>query len=117
MMDRGIAGSNPAVWDSEPTHPEACANLRKHLNDVLDPELGLSIIQLGLIRNVNISEDQAILRMILTTPFCPYGPAMIESTRKKAEEALGLPVVIDLGLDVWDFSMMEEGLGDDWGLY
>jgi hypothetical protein len=55
--------------------------------------------------------------MILTTPFCPYGPALIDITRKKAEEALGKPTLISLGMDVWDFSMMEEGLGDDWGLY
>lgn len=116
-MTQPVAGSNPAIWESETTHPQQCAELRQALREVLDPELGLSIIQLGLIRNVTISEDQAILRMILTTPFCPYGPAMIESTRKAAEQALGIPVVIDLGLDVWDFSMMEEGLADDWGLY
>jgi hypothetical protein len=24
---------------------------------------------------------------------------------------------MDLGMDMWDFSMMEEGLGADWGLY
>jgi metal-sulfur cluster biosynthetic enzyme len=55
--------------------------------------------------------------MILTTPFCPYGPAMLEMTRQKAEEALNQPAQIDLGLEAWDFSMMEEGLGGDWGLY
>ncbi len=115
-MTSAEPGTNPAIWESETTHPEQCATLRQALCEVLDPELGLNIIQLGLIRNVKIDEDQAILRMILTTPFCPYGPAIIEETRRRAETALSLPVIIDLSLDPWDFSMMEEGLGD-WGLY
>jgi hypothetical protein len=55
--------------------------------------------------------------MILTTPFCPYGPAMLESTREKAEEGLKMEAHIDLGMEMWDFSMMEEGLGGDWGLF
>ena len=57
------------------------------------------------------------INMILTTPFCPYGPAMIEAIRQKAESVLNRPINIDLGMEMWDFSMMEEGLGADWGLY
>jgi len=90
----------------------------RRLNDVLDPEIGLSVIQLGLIRNFRLDDDgQAIVKMILTTPFCPYGPALIDMTRVKAEEAIGKPVSIELGMDVWDFAMMEEGVDLDWGLY
>lgn len=110
-------GSNPAVWDMEAVNPEACAKLRVGLNEVMDPEIGLSIIQLGLIRNFRMDGDQAIIKMILTTPFCPYGPALIDMTRVKAEETLGIPVSIELGMEVWDFSMMEEGVDLDWGLY
>ena len=65
----------------------------------------------------NVEEDSAIVHMILTTPFCPYGPALLEVTREKAEEALGRTTSIDLGMEMWDFSMMEEGSGADWGLY
>ena len=110
-------GTNRPAWAAEETQAEKCEHLRTKLGEVVDPELGLNIIQLGLIRDVRIDEDQTILKMILTTPFCPYGPAMLEMTRQKAEEALNQPAVIDLGLDAWDFSMMEEGLGADWGLY
>jgi len=38
-------------------------------------------------------------------------------TRVKAEEAIGMPVSIELAMDVWDFAMMEEGVDLDWGLY
>lgn len=112
-----IPGSNPAVWDLEAANPEACEQLRTGLNEVMDPEIGLSVIQLGLIRNFRIENGEAVLKMILTTPFCPYGPALIDMTRVKAEEALGMPVSIELSMDVWDFSMMEEGVDLDWGLY
>jgi len=55
--------------------------------------------------------------MILTTPFCPYAPAMLEITRQKAEAALQGPVQIEMGMEMWDFSMMEEGAGGDWRLF
>jgi metal-sulfur cluster biosynthetic enzyme len=113
----GIPGTNRPVWDAEATHPEQCKLLKAGLAEVVDPEIGLNIIQLGLIRNFQIQDNRAIVRMILTTPFCPYGPAMIETTRQKAEESLKMDVVIDFGTDMWDFSMMEEGLGSDLGLF
>jgi metal-sulfur cluster biosynthetic enzyme len=110
-------GTNRAVWDAEATHPEESEKLREALDQVIDPEIGLSIIKLGLVRNFRLEEDQALVRMILTTPFCPYGPAMIDMTRVKAEEALEVPVGIELGMEVWDFSMMDEDVDMDWGLY
>jgi metal-sulfur cluster biosynthetic enzyme len=117
MLENGIPGTNRPVWEAETSHPELCDQLRKGLSEITDPELSLNIIQLGLIRNVKINEDGAIVKMILTTPFCPYGPAMLESTRQKAEQILERPVGLDFGMDAWDFSMMEEGLGSDWGLF
>lgn len=110
-------GSNRPVWLSETSHPELSDKLKIALEQVIDPELGLDVIQLGLIRNVTIEEERAIVSMILTTPFCPYGPSMIEAIRLKSEEALEKTVAIDLGLEPWDFSMMQEDLGEEWGLF
>jgi len=104
-------------WDVEDTHPDLVPTLEDGLCEILDPELGLNIIQLGLVRNIEVSEDQAVVTMILTTPFCPYGPSIMESTRKKAELILETTTSIRYGRETWDPSMMEEGLGDDWGLY
>ncbi len=117
MTEQNKPGTNRPIWDAETSFPELCDQLRKSLSEITDPEINLNIIQLGLIRNVKIDEDGAILKMILTTPFCPYGPSMLESTRQKAEQVLERPVGIDFGLDSWDFSMMEEGLGGEWGLF
>ena len=117
MPAQATPGTNRPVWEAETTHPELCEQLRKGFSEITDPELALNIIQLGLIRNVKINEDGAIVKMILTTPFCPYGPSMLESARLKAEQVLERPVGIDFAMENWDFSMMEEGLGGDWGLF
>ncbi len=107
------------IWEAESTHPQLVEPFREKMREVVDPELGLNIIELGLIRNLRIDDQQkeAELTMILTTPFCPYGPAMIDMTRQKAEKALNRPVKIELGMEMWDFSMMEEGAAPDWGMY
>jgi metal-sulfur cluster biosynthetic enzyme len=76
----------------------------------------MTIIQLGLVRNVEINNNVARLKMILTTPFCPYGPAIVDMTRQKAQEGLKMPVTVEMGMDVWDFSMLEDPSSMDWGL-
>ncbi len=104
-------------WSIHQTHPEIVQEVRAKLSEVVDPEIGMNIIQLGLIRNVEIENGIGHVKMILTTPFCPYGPALIEMTKAKATEGLNMPVNIEMGLDVWDFSMMEDPSALDWGMY
>jgi len=105
---------NWAVFD---THPEKVNDLLEGLSGINDPEMGYSIIQLGLVRNIEIFPDHTQITMILTTPYCPYGPSMLEATRKKVESILGLSAKINYGSESWDTTMMEEGLIDDWGLF
>ncbi|NOY98340.1 MAG: DUF59 domain-containing protein [Chloroflexi bacterium] len=109
--------NNQIIWNIHETHPDLVEPLREGLAQVIDPEIGMSIIQLGLIRQVDVEDGVVKLHMILTTPFCPYGPAMIEATRQKAQEALNKPVTVDLGMEPWDFSMMEDASALDWGMY
>ncbi|MBM3151847.1 MAG: DUF59 domain-containing protein [Chloroflexi bacterium] len=104
-------------WEIHETHPDLVPVLRAKLAEVVDPEIGLSIIQLGLIRKIRVDDGVLKVNMILTTPFCPYGPAMIETTRQKAQEGVAMPVVIELGMEPWDFSLMEDPGALDWGLY
>ena len=104
-------------WTLHTTHPERVQEVRAHLSEVIDPEIGMNIIQLGLIRDVEIENGIGHIKMILTTPFCPYGPAMIEMTKAKAVEGLNMPVNIEMGMDMWDFSMMEDPSALDWGMY
>jgi metal-sulfur cluster biosynthetic enzyme len=108
---------NQIKWSIHETHPEIIEQARAKLSEVVDPEIGMNIIQLGLVRNIEIENGVGHVKMILTTPFCPYGPAMIEMTKAKAIEGLNMPVTIEMGMDMWDFSMMEDPSALDWGMY
>ncbi|MFC1936414.1 metal-sulfur cluster assembly factor [Chloroflexota bacterium] len=108
-----------ATWDIESTHPEKAEALDKALREVLDPEIGLSIIELGLVRDITLDEgeEKANVMMIMTTPFCPYAPALLEMTRTKVADTLGVGTTIKMGMEMWDVSYMEEGAGAEWGLF
>jgi metal-sulfur cluster biosynthetic enzyme len=116
MTDPNPIPASKTEWQVDRSHPEQAKALREAWAEVLDPELGLSIVQLGLIREVVIAESAAEIRMILTTPFCPYGPALMENARQKAEKALSMPVTMELGSEAWQTTMMDEDAASDWGL-
>lgn len=64
---------------SESARPAAAATLppateeqvREALLDVIDPELGINIVDLGLVYGVRVEDGVAILDMTLTSPACP----------------------------------------------
>jgi metal-sulfur cluster biosynthetic enzyme len=105
------------LWEIDSTHPIKAEDVRQALRQVMDPELGMSIIELGLVRGVSMNDDSLEVMMILTTPFCPYGPALLESARAKAEEAAGVSTTIELGMEMWEPSMMEDSTAAEWGLF
>jgi metal-sulfur cluster biosynthetic enzyme len=102
--------------DSKPSISQK-DNLREALRTVIDPEIGMNIIELGLVREIEVHEDRGHVKMIMTTPFCPYAPQLLEQTRRTAQDFLGLPTTIEMGLEMWDPSMMEDGVAADWGLF
>jgi len=109
--------SRKVVWLAESQNAEKAEALREALREIVDPEIGLNIIELGLIRDVDFEAERALVTMILTTPFCPYGPAIMEETRKKVAGVTGTAAAIEMGTEMWEPSMMEEGAGADWGLF
>jgi metal-sulfur cluster biosynthetic enzyme len=82
----------------------------KTLREVIDPEIGCNIVDLGLIYSVKISGANVAASMTLTTPGCP----MHESIRWGVESALlGIEGVGDVQVDLvwdppWNPSMMTE---------
>lgn len=99
------------------SHEQKEQLVRDALRQVVDPEIGLSVTELGLVREVTIEADRAHLVMIMTTPFCPFAPQLLDASRRKAQEVLGLPTTIEMGMEMWDPSMAEDGVLDDWGLF
>ena len=91
--------------------------VRTALREVYDLELGMSVIELGLIRKIEVQPAQVDLTMILTTPFCPYGPAMVEQVKQKVQETSERVAKVTMGLEMWEPSMMEDQAAANWGLY
>ena len=88
------------------------------LREVIDPEIGLNVVELGLIRQLEVDEEgNADITMIMTTPFCPYAPQLLEQVRVVAERTAGGEATVEIGDELWDPSLMEEGAGGDWGLF
>jgi metal-sulfur cluster biosynthetic enzyme len=86
-------------------------SVRESLKQVVDPEIGLDVIALGLIELVTIIPDDKILDvdMLLTTPFCPYAPWMVQQVKEKAGMvAPGWEVDVEVLAKQWDPSMMED---------
>ena len=104
---------NPEVQEYTPEEQA----LRDALRSVDDPELDMNIVELGLVRQINLQPDFTEIKMIMTTPFCPYGPALLEKARRVAEAHLHTPVKITLGMEMWEPSMMEGGPPPEWGLF
>lgn len=91
------ADPNPIVSDVE--KQEKILNV---LQTVLDPEIGISVIDLDLIREVNIGPEEAEVKMVLTTPFCPYGPALTAEIKSVSEQAAEMPVKVTVLPDKWE---------------
>jgi metal-sulfur cluster biosynthetic enzyme len=104
MQIRGTISGDPTELD---------ANIMEALREVLDPEIGISVVELGMIRKIEHKPDLTEITMILTTPFCPLAGYLTEKVRQRAQEVVGHPVSVILGEESWDPSMME---GDEWGL-
>lgn len=72
------------------------------LQSVLDPEIGLSVIDLDLIREVSFEAEEVEIKMVLTTPFCPYGPQIVNQIQEVAEQASEMPVKVTVLPDRWE---------------
>ena len=108
----------PAIWDIDQTHPQFHDDLVIGLSGLVDQEIGLSFIELGLIRNIQIEADKVKVSMVLTTPFCPYGPEMISGTQGLVEKIIELPTTVELTNELWSPATMDEEYRNaDWGLF
>ena len=82
--------------------------IREALRGVLDPELHLDVIALGLIKSIDVDAQPVDLKMLLTTPFCPYGPWMVQQVKETAEKAAGTDVKVEVVAEQWNPEMMED---------
>lgn len=72
---------------SETTAPneEMLADIEEAMRDVVDPELGINVVDLGLVYGLNLAEGEdgtvALIDMTLTSPACPLTDVIEDQSR------------------------------------
>ena len=110
MTDAQITPSSPdsgpaqaaaaPVFDAERRATELA--VLDALRSVVDPEIGMNVVELALIRQIILGKDASEVKMILTTPFCPYAGSMVAQVQEQAESVLEHPVKVTLLAERWD---------------
>ncbi len=70
----------------------------KALRQIFDPELSISIIDLGLIYNLEVDKKKKTVKvlMTLTTPFCPFNNFILEQVKEKIYQIGAKKVQVEL---------------------
>ncbi|HST32184.1 MAG TPA: metal-sulfur cluster assembly factor [Solirubrobacteraceae bacterium] len=76
----------PAATGAAPTPDE----VMDALSNVIDPELGLDFVELGLIYGVEVQDGNVHVTFTLTTPGCPIGPQVTEQIEEFVGELDGV---------------------------
>ena len=81
-------------------HEEKQAAVRQALSHVVDPELHMNIVELGLVYRIAVEDQSAHIEMTLTSPGCPYGPYLVHEVNEAACTVEGIDEAqVDV---VWD---------------
>jgi metal-sulfur cluster biosynthetic enzyme len=73
---------NPAAPDATSDETLTEEDVYEVLEEVIDPELGLDFVSLGLVYDVNIEGSEIYVTFTLTTPACPIGPQVSEQMKE-----------------------------------
>ena len=60
------------------------------LTNVIDPELGLDFVELGLIYGIEVEDEEVFVTFTLTSPGCPIGPQVSEQIEEFVSELDGV---------------------------
>ena len=99
-------GDQKPATDAAPSQQELA--VRSALETVMDPEINLSVIDLGLIREIKIEPGKTLVRMMLTTPFCPYAPQLMEDVKQATRSVVDQECEVEIMPDPWSPDMMPD---------
>jgi metal-sulfur cluster biosynthetic enzyme len=98
--------------------------VREELKKVIDPELFVNIVDLGLIYNVNLipaaeGKIDCKIDMTMTSPMCPAGPQMIQNSKQVLGQLAGMGnVEVKIVLDPpWSPDKMTQEARDQLGIF
>jgi metal-sulfur cluster biosynthetic enzyme len=101
----GTATADAPAAAAPPFDPQARATelaILDALRAVVDPEIGMNVVELALIKQIILGKDQTEVKMILTTPFCPYAGSMIQQVKEQVETVVENDVKVTLLAERWD---------------
>lgn len=87
-------------------------NVYRILREVVDPEVGINVVDMGLIYDVAVQEDRVAVTMTLTSPACPMGAHLADESRQTIIDALGSSVQVEVNL-VWEPAWSPEMMSDE----
>jgi 3-phenylpropionate/trans-cinnamate dioxygenase ferredoxin subunit len=102
------APAKPEDSSTQPAPSQQEMAVRSALETVMDPEIGLSVIDLGLIREIHLFPERTHVRMMLTTPFCPYAPQMMEDVKQATMSVVPVPCEVEIMPDPWSPELMPD---------
>lgn len=80
------------------------------LKPVIDPEIGMSVVDLGMIREIAIEGDTVEIKMVLTVPFCPLADMLTSQVRQAAAAVPGVKEAkVTLLDEPWNPAWMKRG--------
>jgi metal-sulfur cluster biosynthetic enzyme len=94
------ADSTAPAFDAERRATELA--ILDALRAVVDPEIGMNVVELALIKQILLGTNETEIKMILTTPFCPYAGSMIQQVKEQAESVVEHDVKVTLLAERWD---------------
>ncbi len=77
------------------------AVLRPALKQVIDPELGINIVDLGLVYRLEVLPGRVELDLTMTSPACPMGAAIADEAEEALRSALPAGTDVEVSL-VWE---------------
>ena len=98
--DRTGRGPEAPAFDPERRATELA--ILDALRAVVDPEIGMNVVELALIKQILLGPDSTEIKMILTTPFCPYAGSMIAQVKEQVESVVEHEVKVTLLAERWD---------------
>ncbi len=63
------------------------------LKQVIDPEIGMNIVEMQLIKDIKIDNNKVHITMTLTSPFCPLAGLIVEDVKEKIKNIEGVEEV------------------------
>ena len=89
------------------------------IKEIIDPEVGINIVDMGLIYGVDIEDETVNITMTLTSPGCPAGGQLINGTQHVTQQ---LESVDEVNINVvwtprWTPEMMTEEAKDELGIF